>query len=113
MLSRYSAAALASVNRASRLPRLRLRSSCSTPRMVPHPSGFVKYIIPSSLYTTVGGAASRTSGAEPVLQRPLDTRVERVEPVQRQRLGGGKATRRRRLGPVVAEQAVRDRQPAG
>src|SRR5215211_1512211 len=50
--------------------------------------------------------------AQPVLQCALDRRVERVEPVQGQRLGRSEAPPRRRVGPVVAEHAVCQREPS-
>ena len=46
------------------------------------------------------------------IERALDARVERVEAIQRERLGRSEAPARRGLGPVVAEHAVQERQPA-
>ena len=54
-----------------------------------------------------------------MLQRALDRRVQRIQPVERQRLGGVEAGRsptahpaRARIGPVVGEDAVQERQAA-
>ena len=47
-----------------------------------------------------------------MLERALDAGVERVQPVQRERLGRAEAAARRRAGAVVAEHAVQQREPA-
>src|SRR5688500_11863114 len=47
---------------------------------------------------------------QPVFERALDARVERVEAVERERLGRPEAPARRALGPVVGEHAVRERE---
>ena len=47
-----------------------------------------------------------------MLESPLDRRVDRVQPVQRQRLGRRKPASGRGRRPVVAENAVQQRQPA-
>src|SRR5215210_7123315 len=49
---------------------------------------------------------------EPVLERALHARVERVEAVQRERLGRAEAPAWGGVGAVVAEHAVREREPA-
>ena len=54
----------------------------------------------------------RTSRDDPA-RRPLDPRVERVDPVQGERLGGPEAPLRGRVGAVVGEDAVGQREPAG
>src|SRR3954452_4408706 len=48
---------------------------------------------------------------EPVLEGALDARVERVEAVERERLGGAEAAARGGVGAVVAQDAVRQREP--
>src|SRR6185436_3767596 len=47
-----------------------------------------------------------------VLERALDARVERVEPVERERLGRSEAAVGRGVRPVVAQHAVQERQAA-
>ncbi len=46
-----------------------------------------------------------------VLERALDLGVERVQPVQRERLGRGEALPGGRVGAVVEEHAVLEREP--
>ena len=63
------------------------------------------------------GRAARRADAwspakQPVLQRALDGRVERVQAVQRERLGRAEPAAGRGVGPVVAEHAVQEREPA-
>ena len=48
----------------------------------------------------------------PVLDRGLDPRVERVEPIERERLGQCEPPARERVGAVVREHAVTEREPA-
>src|SRR5690242_15310563 len=55
----------------------------------------------------------RRRGPESMLDRPLDPGVERVQPVERERLGRAEAPLRRRFGAVVGQDAVRQREPAG
>ena len=49
---------------------------------------------------------------EPVFESPFYRRVDRVQPAQRQRLGRRKPASGRGRRPVVAENAVQQRQPA-
>src|SRR3954468_15549964 len=97
------------------LPTLASANSCTA---TPAPSSRRQYASSAAAIPSAEGSVNtaRTTWAgwsgKPVLQRPLDARVERVEPVQRQRLGRAEPTARRGVGPVVAEDAVRQRQPA-
>ena len=83
-----------------RLERKRRRASASGQRLPPQTAG-------------------ARHDLEAVLERALDARVERVDPVERERLRGGEAgapgSRRPGaagcLGPVVGEHAVEQRQP--
>ena len=59
-----------------------------------------------------GPVRSGDDGAAPVLERALDLSVERVEPIQSERLGRGKALPGGLLGPVVEDHAVLEREPA-
>ena len=47
-----------------------------------------------------------------MLERALDPGVESVEPVQRDRLGGGEVAHPQSVGPVVAEDAGQKRRAA-
>src|ERR687890_98480 len=47
---------------------------------------------------------------EPVLERALDRRVERVQPVERQRFGGCEAPAGERVSSVVSEHAMEQRE---
>ena len=66
-------------------------------------------------------STATASRSEPVLEGALDRGVERVQPVERQRLGRGEAAAAEPrpaspagpgVGPVVGEHAVEQRQPA-
>ena len=54
----------------------------------------------------------RRRSAAAVLEHALDLSVERVQPIERERLGRGKALPGGRIGPVVEDHAVLEREPA-
>src|SRR4051794_41512809 len=69
--------------------------------------------LPSGLTSSEHQPTTRSRAASPVgpvLERALDRRVERVEPIQRDRLGAGEPVPGRRIGAVMGQHTVGERE---
>src|SRR5215211_335190 len=64
---------------------------------------------PSPARRLASALAPRDQLGQPVFQRALDAGVERVEAIERERLGRAEAPPRRGVGPMVAEHAMQQR----